>query len=91
MINSYAPRNVYAQSVLVEPAQHAVIDAVTETWSYVPNVSIEALRVGQEVTHFVAAPGYGRHTYRIVRIDEQGAWGVSLKNGVREFSAGSAR
>jgi len=42
--------------------------------------------VGEEVTHSASAPGTGKVTYRITRIDEEGAWGFVIANSVRELT-----
>lgn len=39
---------------------------------------VDAIKIGQRVTHFYAAPGSGTVTYCVTRIDEEGAWGVRV-------------
>lgn len=44
---------------------------------------IDTLAVGQLVTHSMAAPGTGHITYKVTRVDEQGAWGTVVEDTSR--------
>lgn len=45
--------------------------------------SIRKYQRGQKVVHYAGAPGTGSITYEIVRIDQDGAWGIIVSNTMR--------
>lgn len=58
---------------------------------YMDNPEFARVKVGDEVCHDVAAPGYGRRVYRITAIDAKGAWGILVKDTVGELTEGMVR
>lgn len=46
---------------------------------------LSTIKVGQTLTYTAAAPGTGKVTYRVTRIDEKGAHGFRVKNTIREL------
>jgi hypothetical protein len=40
---------------------------------------------GKEISCSVSAPGIGKVTYKITRIDHSGMWGYVVKNDIRDL------
>lgn len=49
--------------------------------------SVRRHKVGDVITHEVAAPGIGRVQYRVTRIDSSGVWAAEVSNTSRELTA----
>ena len=76
---------------LVDSRRHFVHDPLGDSGRMVDNPHFRNLQVGAEISMSVAAPGYGSITYRITRVDTDGAWGIVVKNTVRIMTAAEAR
>ena len=49
------------------------------------------LTVGETIVESVAAPGIGKVSWKVTRVDRRGVWGVVTKNTVREMTAADAK
>jgi hypothetical protein len=77
---------------LVDSREHFTFnDPAHPTGVWVRNELYHHYLPGDVVRHDVAAPGIGHITYRIVRCDEQGAWGVVIDNTVRDLTPEETR
>jgi len=70
---------------LVDAREHFVLDG-NGGGERVTNPDYQHRQVGDLVVHSVAAPGTGLVTYRITRLDNEGAWGVVVNNSVRDLT-----
>jgi hypothetical protein len=76
--------------LLIESREHFVFDEA-DVPRRVPNPYYRPLAPGALITQDVAAPGIGRATYRITRVDAAGAWGICVASTVRDLTIDEVR